>query len=437
MRNTSFILFILGLFGEIHVRFIGSISVSELYMFIVAPVIFIVDLSKLRRNGFIPFLICVFMAIAGCVISSYVNNTRFLDAIRGFAGVYSIFAIPVVLHHYLSVNLSGLKWLILGLAISNLLTIFGFQASVEMAAAELAGDVKDTELYYIRHFGGAFSFWYRGWYMSCPTTIAAILMTLPIAQMIIFTATGRSAFMIFLVSLFMLLYVHRNVYRMGRLKKKIVWLGCIGIFVIFLCTSIYKYAGSSGLLNEGATRKYEAQSRRGSGPIALIMSGRADFFAGLMACCDRPFVGFGPWAVDDGHYWRRYLQRYGDAEDFDKFQGEQLYRQHMGEFRTLIPAHSHIVGFWLWYGILALPLWLYVLKKIFEYLHRYMDAIPQWFAVLACGAPGVVWSIFFSPFGGRVQNCLYITCLLIAIAVGKGRILLPNDMQREALRIAR
>lgn len=432
MKRANSYLFFLGLFSELHVRLIGSLALSEVYMFLVAPLIFIADADKLRRHGFMPFIYFTFLAMMGCVFSSIINATPFPMAIRGFASVYSLFAIPVVLHRYISKNMAGLKWLILGVALSAFASVFGMQSGVEVASGEIMeGGVEATELYFVRHFGGLISVWYRGWYMSCPTAIAAILMFIPILQMLMFTATGRSALFVALISLFMLLYVNRRVDKMRNLKKHILLIGFIGMITAVAFTQGYKYAAINGMLTEGARNKYEYQTRKGGGPLALLMSGRGDVFTGFMACCDRPIFGFGPWAVDDGYYWTRFLLKFGDDEDIEKFHNEQKFKRQQGIQQSLIPAHSHIVGFWLWYGILALPLWIYVLKEIIVYMRRYMDAVPQWFAILACGAPGIFWNIFFSPFSSRVSVSMYITCLLLAIAVGKGAVKLPLNMVEE------
>ena len=55
MEKKNFILLMLGLLGELHIQIIGSIAISELIMFVIAPVIFINDFGKLRRHGFMPY----------------------------------------------------------------------------------------------------------------------------------------------------------------------------------------------------------------------------------------------------------------------------------------------------------------------------------------------------------------------------------------------
>lgn len=434
-KRNSILLFLLGLFSELHVRVVGSLGISELLIFVIAPIVFVTDYAKLKRDGFLTYLRCVYLAVFGCAVSSISNGTQFQFFIRGFASVYSLFAIPVVLHRYLANNLPGLKWLLLGVAISGVLTTFGFQSAVEVASGEIVeGGISDTELYFVRHFGGVLTVWYRGWYFSCPTIVAIILMLIPIFQMILYTGTGRSALLVSLSSLFLLLYVNRHISRMRIMKKKFTFVCISAILIIFGCTSLYKFAAAKGFLNEGAHKKYEQQTKKGGGPFALLLSGRSDAFAGLIACFDKPILGHGPWAMDDGQYWHNFIIKYGDEEDYKKFLSEQNFRAKMGMTASLIPAHSHIITFWLWFGILGLPIWLYVIKKIVEYFRHYIDAVPQWYAVIACGAPGIIWNIFFSPFSSRVPVSIFITALLLAISVGKGRLNLPMEMIEEAMK---
>jgi ribonucleotide monophosphatase NagD (HAD superfamily) len=40
-----------------------------------------------------------------------------------------------------------------------------------------------------------------------------------------------------------------------------------------------------------------------------------DSFCGLIACVDRPIVGFGPWAKDNYGYTGEFLEKYGTYED--------------------------------------------------------------------------------------------------------------------------
>lgn len=430
--KVNFALLCLGLFSQTYVRLIGSIAISELIIFVMAPFVFAADNAKLKRNGFMPYIFCVILAMVGCAISSIANNSPFPLVIRGFASTYALFAIPVVLHRYISRDMSGYRWFIVGLSISCVISVFGFHSGVEVAEAErLGGGIGESELYFLRHFGALFAMWYEGWYLKLPTWLTCVLMLIPIVVTVSTTSTGRSAIGLAIISIFMIIYARRRRVQMRKLGRHLFGMA-IGVLIIASCAaSAYKYAATKGLLNERAQRKYEAQAKKGGGIKNLIMSGRGVCFAGLIACMDKPILGHGPWAVDDGRYWSKYLRTYGDEEEYIK--AELRFRKNAG-LDILIPAHSHIVGFWVWYGLLGLPIWIYVLIKLLENFVKYSWAVPQWFILLSVALPGIIWTILFSPFSTRMPMCLTITLLHLSIAVGKGKIVLPLEMQTEVLK---
>ena len=223
---------------------------------------------------------------------------------------------------------------------------------------------------------------------------------------------------------------------MSRLKARIFVIGMLVLVMAFVLSAGYKLAAQKGLLNERAQNKYEAQMKTGGGPLALLMAGRGEFFIGLFAALDEPFWGHGPWALDKKGYYQDFLKRYGDEEDFRKYNEGQIYlaRVYGGTGYHRLPVHSMIIGNWVYFGILGLPYWIYILIKIFSLLRRHLDAIPQWFGFLASLIPGLLWNIFFSPLGGRTILGVTITTIMMTIAVGKRLVLLPENMYFEAVK---
>ena len=96
-----------------------------------------------------------------------------------------------------------------------------------------------------------------------------------------------------------------------------------------------------------------------------------------------------------------------------------------------IPAHSHIVGFWLWYGIAGLILWIYVLYIIGEFFRKYIDVLPQWYGIFATMIPAFLWEILFSPLSQRIQTAAFLCAILFARSVGQNRRPLTPDMRSE------
>ena len=431
MRNTSSsstMLFLLGLFSETQIRIVGSIGIAELFIFIAAPVLFVFDYRDLKRNGFLPLIGLALMSCAGCIISSIHNGTPTQLFLRGFAMTYSLFGIPIVIHHYLWRNLNGFKWFMIGSAISAIITIFVFTSAAEVSVTR-GGDVASTELYYLTHFGPLTALPMNAFYFDIPPLISIISLAIPTIFTLFTTSTGRSALMILFMTIIMTLSVGRSVHRIHVFKKNIIKFLFLAAIVAIGTASVYKYLAANDYLTVQAREKYEAQTKNKKGVLGLLMGGRSEFFIGLIAAIDKPIYGHGPWPVDHKGYAEEFLRDYGDMEDYRKLEDWNRYLVNTYGRKSLrvIPCHSMIVGGWLFHGILGFPFWIYILCKMFILLKRYIDVVPQWFGYYAVTIPALTWGIFFSGYGARMSTCFFITVMLLSFAAGKGKILLPKE----------
>ena len=431
--KTNFLIFLIASFSMTQVRIIGSIGVSELIIFLVAPFVYIQDLPMLRRHGFSTAINLAWLACLGCVISSIYNHTYLLNALRGVAACYALVAIPVVLHRLLWNNLDGFKWFILGVCVSGILTLFGMRTGVEEAMVERLGDATESELYFGRHFASFFTLPLYIFYFKTPTIIAVLCAMFPSVLTIATTSTGRSQIMTSFAGILLVLFINKKVINMERVKRCFWILAIGGLCFVSLLAAAYKVAAKSGVLNEKAQKKYESQQGDSKGgALSLIMHGRSEFFIALFACCDEPIFGFGPWPVDRRGYTTDFLAKYGDSEAYENLLEHRKNLNALGITEFLLPGHSHLMTHWLCYGILGLPYWIYILYLMFKVMRKHLSAIPQWCGYFVMAIPGSIWNVFFSPLSGRVETSFFIVCLLLAIAVGEGRIALSVKMQREA-----
>ena len=150
-----------------------------------------------------------------------------------------------------------------------------------------------------------------------------------------------------------------------------------------------------------------------------------DSFCGLIACIDKPIVGFGPWAMDTNGYTREFLAKYGTNEDYSQYVKNVERNMAMGIPIGMIPVHAHVTEFWCWYGIFGLLFWVYIIFVLLRYLKQDCWVVPQWFMWLAATIPGYFWGIFFSPWANRIGGILFVVACLMARAVRMGRQELP------------
>lgn len=432
-KSFPWALFLLGLGSETYVHLIGYITFTELAVFALAPIIFFQDYVSLGRHGFFKVLFFALLACVGCAISSWYNHTDFALFYRGFSGMYALFAVPVVFHRLFTRNLNGVKWYFIGVAISAIISIFVFRNGNAESKIEQGYELAESSLFLMAYFGPSFTVPLFCFYLSCPFWLSVSLFVFPGFRTILTSVTGRSAVLMTLMSVGMLLYAGRKRSKMRKLRKHFVILLIGGAVLAGSLASVYKYAAMSGYLAEGAREKYENQTNatKAKGLLGVIMGGRSEFFVGLTAVLDNPIFGLGPWARDTKGYYLDFVSKWGNVDDWQKFMDYYTYRENRSGGALLLPVHSVILSTWLGSGILGLPIWLFVLYKMCELMRKHLDAVPQWFGYFAMMIPGNLWAIFFSPFGGRISWGVFITMILMAINVGKGKVRLPIEMELE------
>lgn len=441
VRNTSALLFLIGTFSMTQVRLIGSIGISEIFVFMAAPFVFARDYRLLKRDGFMPMVNLAILTVCGCFIASYYNHTAVPLFLRGFAATYSIFAFMVVFHRLLRDNLDGMKWFLLGICLSNVINIFAFQQAVEISkvgaeanSAEMTAAVTSGVLFWLIHIGPFITLPARGWYFQTPLLYSVVAVMIIPAYTMATTSSGRAAVAIAIGSLFLLLAAHKSVRAMRSMQRHIVFVGCLGVAVCIFIKEGYKYLAENGYLNEEATRKYEGQMANKKGVMGMLIGGRAEFFGGIYAAIKKPILGYGPWAIDRDGIYREFVSEYGNWEDAEKY-NRSFYDHFARGLYSLVPAHSHIVGFWVQYGIFGLILWLYVFYLIYKLLKWNLSAIPQWYGYFALTVCSCLWNILFSPYGQRAEVPFFIAAMLFADAVRKRRISLSPQMIYELQRL--
>lgn len=436
-RRASVCLFLLGTFSLTQIHLVGNIGISELVVFFIAPFVFLQDYKVLKYDGFMPIVWLAVLTCVGCAISSVVNHTSFVNFMRGFASPYTIFSVLVVGHRLVRRSMGGFKWFCLGLALSLTINIFIFQRGVEadawgggergMAAVE---GIVGGPLFWISRLKAWLYVPITGWYLRTSSVYSVLTPLFLFFFAAITTASGRSAAATAIASVVLVLLGGKKRDRMRILMRNFWGMLIIGLVFINVLTWGYKYSATHGLMGEKALKKYELQMKgRKGGVLATLMGGRLEFFVGSYAALQKPFVGYGPWAIDYDGYYDQFLAKYGNADDYEEYLKLNDWQRRIGHsFISWIPAHSHIIGFWVWYGIFGFLFWLYVLWQIVRYFKCDLATVPQWFGMLAVGAPSMLWVMFFSPFGDRVSETMYIVLLMMTKAVRLGRVQLPPGM---------
>lgn len=434
--KISWWFFLWGLGSEL--QLVASLSITELCVFIAAPVLVFQEWYYLRRNGMLPMFWLSIAVVIGCVVSCFVNHTETEYVLRGLATVCLTPCAIVVGHRLLRKDMNGFKWMLVGAAISVVICTFFFRQANEVVRADrIGGDAVEAimsgPIYWIKRLRPFLYLPAQGWYLQCPLvySVAAPLFLAGFAMLT--TTSGRSAALGAIASAGLVILGGRTRAGIKRICRYFwVWV-CLSVFAVVAVKAGYSFLATHDVLGDAARAKYEHQTKGGDSVMRLLLSGRMESFAGLLAAVDNPIIGFGPWPEDRGEYMVEFLSRYGNYEDYN-YAMSYVSRCDMFGVRRGIPCHSCITQYWVWFGMFGLLFWLYILFVIFRFLKQDCWVVPQWHMWITAAIPSTLWAIFFGAMLYRVGMPLFFVACLMARAVRKGTQELPCEMIEEIIR---
>ena len=432
-RSQALIMFLVGLGAMTKVVLVGSIAISEIFIFVCAPFIALKDFKNLRRDGFMPVLALLALTMCGCVVATLVNHAPLFRSVKVLAQYYAFFAIIVVSRRLLSRDPASLKWFLFGAFISGLITIFAFNTTIHGSSTGMvtleestAAEVVNGPLFWMFQLQNALNALVGGFYFKTPYLLSVVA---PIGAIVITALTGISgrAFSLCLLATWgLLVYCGKSIKRMQSVSKHFIVVGLVGVAVLICFKSCYSYLAKNGVLGDEARIKYFAQTKSGDSMLRLLMSGRVEFFIGMRAAIDKPILGYGVLPRDTKGYIQEFYTKYGDEQDLRNYMQSLL--RNGSYVEHVIPTHSYLAGSWVFCGIFGLVLWFYVLWLCYMLFRKWIAAIPEWFGYFSMGIPILVWDIFFSPITNRMLPAFMITALILAKAVHERRVILPLDM---------
>lgn len=416
VKSTAVLLFLAGMTSATQINLGGKIAIIELIFLLFGPFVIMKHWAELVRDGFGWVLLLAVLWLVGAVISDVSNDIHIVYSLKGIAAPIVTFSSIVCMYVLLKDNLDNARWLFVGMFLSSIIAIFVFQrgksGDLAMEQGMMAGveSVMSYKLFWVNKVSNLMQLPIIGWYQIVPTLYVALAMA--VVSVFSLSEGGRSAFLIAIGSLFLLLYGGKKREHMIRIKRNLFFVIAAAIVIVFVSKYVYTYAVENGMLGENEVKKYERQvvnSRKGNSLLGMLMGGRADFFIGLIAAMDKPFIGHGSWAFDDYGYKAHFLSEYGTDQDY-----EMMQRFRLAGNIWIIPSHSHIICAWMWHGVFGLLFWAYVLWLLFGTLKGRMHIYPPLFGYLAIMLPRAFWDIFFSPNDRRFATAvLIVICLLI------------------------
>lgn len=411
-KKAGKLLFFIGLFSMTRINLGGSIAISELALVACAPFVLGRNINNFRRDGVFTLAILSLLWLVGAIISNTVNRTYIPFALKGVATPIVYFSSTLCCYYLLKKDVRNVKWFVLGVALSYILSTFIFQRAGsindELNGEDALSATIGYKLYWIGLAAEVFLLPVKGWFLQCP--ILYCLASVGGMAGFSLLSGARSNFLCYAVSL-VFIFIGKSVKtRLDFVRRHFILICLIMFSALFVIKKTYHYAAEQGMLGDDERRKYETQTNEGSSALHMIMAGRVEFFVCGYAACEAPLLGLGSWALDYNNVYIDFLSRYGSAEDYQR--ATKYLEKNNGVFK--IPAHSHIMTFWMWHGILGLLFWVYVIFLIFKTFRHNMQVVPALFGYLSLTIPLFVWDVLFSPAGYRIsESVLLVVCVLL------------------------
>ncbi len=417
MMHSSFAAFLLGLGTRLQVQLIGYLPLSEIFVLIATPVL----LRRLTARATLAptrwLVPLAFLWLSGTVISDIYNQTAWSLSARGIArAIVLICCIPFCSWYIATDTWRKLLWFSIGVIPSVILSAYVLKGGVHEYRQWARGGI--AEITWETHWCGvpyAISLVLMLWYFRSTPIIG--YSSGVIAGVLNIAMGSRSIGAVTILG--PAITAARNVVaRRMRQSSGLVRRMTIGraipavilvVFVGLAVLSAYGWAASNDLLGTRARLKYEAQSRSRFG---LIIGGRADVLAGLLAIKENPIFGYGSWPLDKQEFYVRMCELMGEKAD-------------MGYYKSGypgIPTHSHIVQAWVQSGFFGGMFWIYAIYILLLSFYKPMLHESQLRLWATTVAMNTIWSVLFSPISDRFMTAMTLAVLLREMAAASSAI---------------
>lgn len=187
-------------------------------------------------------------------------------------------------------------------------------------------------------------------------------------------------------------------------RRAVLGVGFLGVAAVAVL-GLYSVTASVGLLGSEAQAKYAAQG----GAFGALLGGRPEALVSTQAILDSPVLGHGSWATDP-YYAELLAERQRQL-------GYAVTPDYVGA--DLIPAHSYLMGAWVWAGFLGAFFWFAVAAIVMWLLANLYSRRLELAPLIVFSALLLLWDVAFSPYGlvARVTAPYALTLCLLGLSL--------------------
>lgn len=391
-KKKDYFIFLCGLVGTFSLRVFGTFYIIEIIAFL--SYIFIpwwrfTESPRMRK-----VMLMAFLWLIGAMIADWWNHTPTMEMLKGWFNIIFFIGLMPFVYWALKDKPSRWIWYVVGNGISSLLSFYLVRGDMfEERAYEI------WQLYAWGPFvvGIAALLYYRGKHkLAMISYLVWAVYALYGGSRNIFLNISLAVCIVYMVERFKSAKLDSQIYRFKSSIVRVFLALFIGALII---DNVYENMASSGMLGEYAYDKYMTQKYESGG---ILKGGRSETFLGLECIKENPIIGYGSFAVYSpklisSESLRSALVQYYDGVDVE-----------------YLPSHSHVVGYWIYHGILGGIFWIYILLLMWRLFRTgaFMYE-PKLIGHCVYYSATILWAILFSPFGQRAPMAFYIVYLIV------------------------
>ena len=414
-RFITILAFLSGMGLMIHVRLGVRLSLTELF----APFLFVAmsaGLRELLANRVIRNLIFfIGLNLVGIVVSDLLGDVPFMDTMKGVAKPVFILLLAI---NFGLLFVHGVRFLIpiyFGFFVGSVLHLF-FNTGDDLYDFSLSS--MDYAFFVFRVSTAVnLSAGIAGFYLLKVNRFLG-LVPMVVAMVISVVFSSRSAMVVWFAATCALIYATRwtainwvSVYS----PKRVIWAFFSGSFVLGMISYLIHIEVSKlDLLSQTSKQKANIEqldNSIGYGPIGLLMAGRAEVVGSILMIADSPIIGHGTSSLC-GDYFVRAFHLANQRRTADSAQLDAEMRH-----EKIMTGHSIMFHSWASHGILALPLWLFILSSLFRSLTVLLLVKSPYTPFLVLQVISLFWDIFFSPLAVQTRAWIPLSLAFFAFYI--------------------
>lgn len=373
--------FLIGFVSSQKLNVGGELYIGEVLAFIYL----ILNFGKFKLLKFERRLLgFAFIWFCAQLVSDLINETRFMDALKGTLAPLIFGGTIICLIDYFKNNISRLPAFLLGAACGELIYFQLFPSEYYLFNPwkwGLGGGILAIFVIY-------FSFYLRRKSLFILFGMVAVFFTISLY----FNGRSMATFPLLAALAYAFLANGKKVRIMEFFAGKWGVVRLVGALIpaLFLLNMAASALFSSSFLlsrvSADAAEKYRSQA---AGAYGVLVGGRSEILFSTRAFLDKPLFGHGSWAKNKAGYLDN-----AEAE-FSRLGYTSIPDDTEIDSNSLITAHSYLMGALVWAGIFGGMFWIFILHSTIKQFLVSMSQLPFYYYV---GMVGLMWNIFFSPF---------------------------------------